>query len=224
MSMLIVKACGVAGETEECQMVRDQAEAYGMTTKTISPKTKEELDGQLFSSEGYDYIYVSSHGNERMLCNHDNSIQITWLEFGLMLCDSGALNERTIIMLSCCRGGLNQVAFALFHSCDDVRYVVGPRVILDPYQMHICYGLLLYLLVQRDLDPVMACKKIEKATDIRFFFSDRLEVETGYAYVLSGQNSEKELNEFKKERGWFDDASEHHNNQLPVAPGQVVIN
>lgn len=202
MSMLIIQACGTKEEKEECKIVRTQASSYGITTKLIAPKTKEELEDGLDSDEPYDYIYVSSHGNEDSLCSDSKSLSVCWLEFGLMLCESGALGDNTVIMLSCCRGGLNQVAYGLFHSCPGIQYVVGPRAKLGSSDMQICYSLLLYMMVQKDLDPVVACEKIRLATDIRFYFSDRLEVETEDGYLSSEIRNYDKLIGIKKERGW----------------------
>ena len=183
MSMLIIKACGGKDEAKECKIIETQAAFYGITTKIIAPKTKEELKAMLLTDQPYDYIYVSTHGNDEGMCNEDNSLDVNWIEFGLMLCENLTLSHRSILMLSCCRGGLNQVAYDLFNSCPDISYVVGPRRSLIAEEMQICYCLLLFLMVQKDVDPVVACEKIKAATDIRFFFSDRLEVEAEPAYL-----------------------------------------
>ena len=182
MSMLIIKACGVKNEDSECKIIETQASLYGIDSKIIEPKNKAELKEMLVTEKPYDFIYVSTHGNDEGMCNKDESLDVSWIEFGLMLCENMTLSEDSILMLSCCRGGLNQVAYDLFNSCPAITYVVGPRTGLEAEQMQICYSILLYLIVARDIDPVVACEKVKAATDIRFFFSDRLEAETEPAY------------------------------------------
>lgn len=183
MSMLIIKACGGKDEDKECKIIETQAEFYGIKTKTIIPKSKEDLKEKVSTDEPYDYIYVSTHGNDEGMCNESSSLDVSWIEFGLMLCEQQTLSKDSILMLSCCRGGLNQVAYDLFNSCPDISYVVGPRKSLIAEEMQICYSLLLFLMVQKDVDPVVACERIKAATDIRFFFSDRLEAEVEPAYL-----------------------------------------
>ena len=66
-----------------------------------------------------------------------------------------------------------------------VSYVLGPRQSLTSEDMHICFGIFLYNMEVRRLDPVVACEKIKLATDRRFSCYDRQEEELNlgrYAY------------------------------------------
>ena len=143
MSMLIIKACGVNEEENECKIIETQASLYGIKSKIIEPKNKAQLEEMLKTASPYDFIYVSTHGNDEGMCNKDESLDVSWIEFGLLLCENRTLSENSILMLSCCRGGLNQVAYDLFNSCPDITYVVGPRTSLAAKQMQICYSILL---------------------------------------------------------------------------------
>jgi len=182
--ILIIKACGVAGEDQECKNILTQAKMYGISTDLISPTNVTELTAGLQNGQKYDYIYLSSHGNDQGLCNHNQTLDISWFDFGVLLCSSMCMNYDCILMLSCCRGGLNQVAYDLFYCCRKIAYVVGPRQSLASHDMLICFNILLYNLTHRGLDPIVSCEKIKAGTDIRFVCFDKLEVEIETSYLL----------------------------------------
>jgi hypothetical protein len=200
MSMLIIKACGTKGEENECRIIQEQAKAYGLSTRVVEATDEYDLEVKLQSDDPCDFIYVSSHGDEYSMCNESRTLDLSWIEFGTILCESGNLKSETIIILSCCRGGLKQVAYKIFHSCPGVRYVVGPITSQSSEQLHICYANLIYSVVCRDMDPVVACRKIEALTDIRLFFSDRLEVETEYGFKASLDENLQEIHNYQIER------------------------
>jgi hypothetical protein len=195
--MLLIKACGVKGEDQECKNIYTQAEMYGITTSVIEPQSVSDLKKSLKGGIKYDYIYLSSHGSADGLCNHTNSIKLTWLDFGLMLCESACMKENCILMLSCCRGGLNQVAYDLIYCCENISYVVGPRQSLPADDMLISFNIFLYNVRHRGLDPIVACEKIKAGTDIRFVCFDRLEVEAEAGYILKQDHYREEM-----ERRW----------------------
>lgn len=182
--MLILKACGVPGEKEECANIKTQAELYGIHVYDECPKTTPELDDILNRGITYDYIYLSAHGDSQGFGNEAGTIDLTWMSFGTMLCSSRCMNEDCIVLLSCCRAGLNQVAYDLFYCCNRISYVVGPRQSLYPHDMLIGFNILLYNLEHRNLDPIVSCEKIKLATDIRFICFDRLETETEPGYIM----------------------------------------
>ena len=70
-----------------------------------------------------------------------------------------------------------QVAYTLFYNCGHISYVLGPRQSLPSTDMHICFGIFLYNLEVRKIDPVVACERIKYATDQRFSCYDRQEEE-----------------------------------------------
>lgn len=101
-------------------------------------------------------------------------------------------------MLSCCRGGLNEVAYNLFYCCENISYIVGPRQSLYPHDMLISFNILLYNLQHRNIDPIVACEKIKLATDIRFICFDRLETVSDIGYLTHIKNySEEDLEEIE---------------------------
>jgi len=180
--LLIVKACGIASEDDECKNIATQAGMYGIEVDMVSPKTSDDLIAALNSGKKYDYLYLSSHGDINGVCNHSKSIQMSWFELGLQLCGSMCMKENCILMLSCCRGGLNQIAYDLFYCCMKIAYIVGPRQNLPAQDMLIAFNILLYNVAYRQLDPVVAAEKIRLATDIRFVCFDQLEIQGEYGY------------------------------------------
>ena len=67
------------------------------------------------------------------------------------------------------------VAYKIFTTCLQICYVLGPRQSLTSADMHICFGIFLYNIERRGVDPVVACEKIKLATDQRFSCYDREE-------------------------------------------------
>ena len=191
-NILILRACGVAGEAEECDNIKCQSKLYGLEVDDFCPKTNAELSEILFQGKQYNYIYLSSHGNSTQFGSRDGLIGFSWLDFGSMLCESMVMKEDCIVLLSCCRGGLNQVAYDLFYCCGKIAYVVGPRQSLYPHDMLIGFNILLYNLVHRGVDPIVACEKIKLGTDIRFVCFDKLETESDANYKMHISEYERE--------------------------------
>jgi hypothetical protein len=182
--MLILRACGVQDENKECVNIKAQAELYGINVCDECPQNNEDLINLLIRGIKYDYIYLSAHGDAEGFCNEERTVDLSWMDFGTELCSSMCMNEDCIVLLSCCRGGLNQVAYDLFYCCFKIAYVVGPRQSLYPHDMLIGFNILLYNLEHRGVDPIVACEKIKLGTDIRFVCFDRLETESEPAYLM----------------------------------------
>jgi len=183
-SILLLRACGLNDEKQECDNIKSQAELYGLEVYDYCPKTNAELEEVLNKGIAYDYIYLSSHGNVDGFGNEKRTINYSWLEFGSILCSAGCMKEDCIVLLSCCRGGLNQVAYDLLLCCSKIAYLVGPRQSLCSHEMLISFNILLYNLEYRSVDPIVACEKIKLATDIRFICFDRLETESQTDYIM----------------------------------------
>ena len=183
--ILILRACGsLPDERQECDNIKSQAEMYNIEVHDYCPKRNQELEEVLHKGEMYDYIYLSSHGSAQGFGSEDQEIDYSWYDFGVLLCGSLCMNPDCIIMLSCCRGGLNQVAYDLFYCCPKISYIVGPRQSLFPHDMLIGFNIFLYNVEHRNIDPIVACEKIRMGTDIRFICFDRLETESEAGYIL----------------------------------------
>ena len=173
--ILVLEACGSSNEPHECNGICEQARLYGIEVVCIAVKNNGELKNILSSNGSFDYIYLSAHGCSDSFGSEDEEVDMPWNEFGGLLCSSGCMNDDCILMLSCCRGGLMQVAYTLFYHCTHISYILGPRQSLTSADMHICFGVFLYNVEVRNTDPVVACEKIKCATDQRFSCYDRQE-------------------------------------------------
>lgn len=175
--ILILKACGSSDEPFECKGICEQAQLYGLDCVCKDVTDNNHLDSILSSNGPFDYIYLSAHGCPDSFASEDGQVDMSWMEFASLLCSSNCMNDDCILMLSCCRGGLMQVAYTLFDNCTHISYVLGPRQSLLSADMHICFGIFLYNVEIRKTDPVVACERIKCATDQRFSCYDRQEEE-----------------------------------------------
>lgn len=173
--ILILKACGGSDEPHECNGICEQAQLYGIESVCKCVKNNEDLEGLLYSHGLFDYIYLSAHGNSEGFSSEDEKVNMSWQKLPMLLCKSKCMNEDSILMLSCCRGGLLEVAYDIFLTCQQICYVLGPRQSLTSADMHICFGIFLYNMEIRSADPVVACEKIKLSTDQRFSCYDRQE-------------------------------------------------
>lgn len=173
--ILIIKACGNIDEPHECNSICEQAQLYGITSVCKCVKDNADLDHVLASNGQFDYIYLSAHGNSDGFASEDRKVEMSWQKFAILLCNYNYMNEDSILMLSCCREGLMEVAYNIFLTCHNIFYVLGPRQSLTSADMHICFGIFLYNLEIRNVDPIIACEKIKLATDQRFSCYDKEE-------------------------------------------------
>ena len=173
--ILVLKACGSSDEPHECNGICEQAQLYGIEPVCKCVHDNEELEKILYSNGLFDYIYLSAHGCSEGFASEDEKVSMSWKRLAMLLCNSKCMNEDSILMLSCCRGGLMEVAYDLFLTCQQICYVLGPRQSLTSADMYICFGIFLYNMEIRGVDPVVACEKIKLATDQRFSCYDRQE-------------------------------------------------
>jgi hypothetical protein len=185
--VLILRACGSKDEDEECVNIASQCKLYGFEVDDYCPRNHKELKESLHSGKKYDYIYLSSHGNEKGFGNEDNTIDVPWCVFSYLR-ESQCMQDDCIIYLSCCRGGLHQVAYDLFLNCSSISYIVGPRQSLSSAEMLISFSILLFNLEYRNIDPIVASEKIKCSTDLRFICFDRLETLEEYGFLLFVQH------------------------------------
>ena len=173
--ILILKACGSSDEPHECNGICEQAQLYGIDSVCKCVKDNEDLESILCSYGLFDYVYLSAHGDSEGFASEDGEVEMSGRKLAMLLCQSKCMNEDGILMLSCCRGGLMEVAYDIFLTCQQICYVLGPRQSLTSADMHICFGIFLYNMEIRSVDPVVACEKIKLATDQRFSCYDREE-------------------------------------------------
>jgi len=205
---LILQACGHSDEKCEIENIKAQAELYEMNVVTKCINDVKCLEKALKENGDFDYIYLSSHGSDVGFSNESEELNVNWTDFGEMICDTQCLKEGSILMLSCCRGGLNNVAYDMFWNCGNIEYVVGPRQSLTSADILIGFNLLLYNLEHRGIDPIVASKKVLKGTDIRFKCFDRLETMSDPAYIIRAKELEEELQRLYEEQINQNDESE----------------
>ncbi len=147
-------------------------------------KTIEELSSALSDGNQYDYLYFAGHGNGQYL-GDNKDFSITWSEVGSIICDSNCLKQGSIVMLYCCKGGFNTVAFQLMASCNNIEYVCGAKQSIKNIDAIIGFNVFMYNIENRRIDPSISAKKATKATDIRFECFDRTEVEANPHYYYN---------------------------------------
>lgn len=180
--ILVIKACGSLDEPHECNGICEHAHLYDIDPICQCVRSNNELEQILSSNGQFDYIYLSAHGNSEGFASEDGLVDMSWQKFSMLLCKNNTMNEDSILMLSCCRGGLMKVAYNIFTTCSQICYVLGPRQNLTSADMHICFGIFLYNMEKRGVDPVVACEKIKMATDQRFSCYDREEESINLEY------------------------------------------
>lgn len=173
--ILIIKACGNSDEPHKCNGICEHAQLYGIQHVCMCVHSNEELEKILSANGQFDYIYLSAHGNSEGFASEDLLVNMSWQKLAMILCKTKSMNEDSVLMLSCCRGGLMNVAYDIFLTCSQISYILGPRQSLTSADMHICFGIFLYNMERRGVDPVVACEKIKLATDQRFSCYDREE-------------------------------------------------
>jgi len=157
---------------------------YGMTADEFNIKTESDLDKALTNGNKYDYLYIAGHGNDSCV-GDERGIIVRWVNFGKKLCVSGCLNDDAILMLYCCRGGLNQVSYKLFASCPNIQYICGARQKMKNIDLIIGFNVFVYNIECRNIDPILAANKATLATENRFVCFDRLEVEAEPMYYYN---------------------------------------
>lgn len=181
--LLLIKAAGMEEEASECKIITELCFSYEIAVHCIEAKDNCDLGEKIFEvRQQFDFIYLSAHGNSEIFGSEDECINVPWDQFSSWLCESGVLKEDSILFHSCCRGGLDQVAFSLFYTCPQISYVIGPREKLCALDMVIAFHLLLYSREYRYYDAVIACKRIESGASLRFKCFDRMEIESMPAY------------------------------------------
>ena len=187
-------------EALECENIKTHAKHYHMDVDDHCIKTNEEflqtMSKILQQQSKYDYIYLSSHGNSAGFSSDDEAVCFSWEDFGNELCVSECLKENCIVMLSCCRAGLNNVAYELFLACGQIDYVIGPRQKLSSVEMINAFNIIMFNIEHRDIDPVRSCKKVEEGIDIRLMCFDREETTETYSYKMFFEQRFKEFEEY----------------------------
>lgn len=147
------------------------------------------------NGEKYDYVYLATHGCDTNFGNISGSLTVTWIQFAALICASECNKPGSIFLHSCCRGGLNQVAWKMFRCCENIEFICGPRNNISPVDLVISFNLFLFHREVRKLDPVVCADKVSQAVDIRLVCYDRLDIEVESAYIQHCELIDDEISE-----------------------------
>lgn len=125
--ILVLMACGSSDEPHECNGICEQSQLYGIESLCKCVRDNDELEQILSTNAHFDYIYLSAHGNSEGFASEDGNVNMSWKNLAMLLCNSKCMNEDSILMLSCCRGELMEIAYDIFLTCQQICYVLGPR-------------------------------------------------------------------------------------------------
>lgn len=192
--LLILQASEDISDAEVLN-IASQADMYGVKSTINKIKTRDDLRQALHTGTQYDYIYLCTHGDNECFGNSTGTLNMTWLEFGVTVCSANCTTKDSIFMLSCCRGGLNQVAYDMFLTCGKIQYLCGPRQNVRPVDLVIGFNIFLYNIEVRRMDPIVAAQKVLQATDIRFKCFDRMETETEVGFIEYRQSVDQRLDQ-----------------------------
>ena len=165
------------------QEIYCHAKHYGINPSHVDVSSIEQLRSKL-QGRKLDYIYFAGHGNET--CFSDNQSFLTsWSEIGQTICESNCLNPNSIILLYCCKGGINTVAYQLIAECNQISYICGAKQNMTNIDLIIGFNVFLYNVESRNISPVIAAEKSRQATDIEFECFDRIAVESNPQYFYN---------------------------------------
>lgn len=155
---------------------------YNIDSESFDVSSAEELQNVLEKNGDFDYIYFAGHGKSTCFGTENGEFNISWEDIGEIICNSSCLRENAIIMMYCCKGGLNTIAYQLMAACNNIEYVCGAKQNVKNIDLIIGFNVFLYNIQVRNIDPVIAAEKSTRATEIRFECFDRTEVESNPLY------------------------------------------
>ncbi|MBL0112558.1 MAG: hypothetical protein IPP42_17665 [Saprospiraceae bacterium] len=156
------------------------AHHYNIQPSHVDVSSLDELRVAL-TGRKLDYLYFAGHGDET--CFTDNKLFATsWDVIGRTICEANCLNNNSIIMLYCCKGGINTVAYQLIAECKQIAYICGAKQNMKSIDLIIGFNIFLYSIENRNISPVISAHKATLATDIEFECFDRITVESNPRY------------------------------------------
>src|SRR5690606_25624536 len=183
MKKLLVLKASEDIEQAEIDNIVNQILLYKIKSDVFEINSLSDLKQALQNGTKYDYIYLATHGCDTDFGNISGSLNVTWIQFAALICASECNKPGSIFLHSCCRGGLNQVAWKMFHCCENIEFICGPRNNILPVDLVISFNLFLFHREVRNLDPVVCADKVRQAIDVRLVCYDRLDIEVDPAYM-----------------------------------------
>lgn len=179
--MLILRASDDISDAELTNIV-SQTRMYGIETKISTISNINHIREEFSNNVKYNYVYLASHGSDSCFGSNSGELKVMWTEFASEICNGSVMEEDSIILHSCCRGGLDQVAYDLFSYCNKIQFICGPRQNVNPIDLITAFTIFLYNIEMRKIDPVVSAQKVLSATDIRLVCFDRLETISKASY------------------------------------------
>ncbi len=201
-NILILKAtkdiCG-----NEVNLIQNHCELLGMTVYSNDIQSEVSLRQTIqdYSTRNinFDYLYLCTHGStESFLVNlGGNDEHVRWSKFAELICETGVLNDETILLLACCKGGFFQVATDILACCSKINFVCGVKWNVRPWDLTTGFVVFIHNIENKDAEPGYAAQKASLATDYTFVCYDRDEI------VNHPQYEHRKYNLFL-ELGWID--------------------
>ena len=199
---LVLKAsediCG-----DEMGLISHQFKLLGIETVSEIVKDQKHLreiiETCIQKNLNFDYVYLCTHGDKEGFSIDFNGITeyVSWAAFGTAMCESSILNEDTIFLLACCKGGLFQVATDMMSDCNKINFVCGVKWTVHKWDLTTGFVVFIYNIEVKNAEPAYASQKASQATDYTFMCYDRDEIETNPQYL------QRQANLFF-ENGWTD--------------------
>jgi len=134
--MMFIKLTDDYDKTAE-RIIKNAA-CNNIDTEPYTYKSASEFKADLNRShQPFDYLYIGAHGNPQGIAAGRDFIR--WADFALDLCGNQGLNEKCVVYLGCCKGGLKVVAQILMTLCDGIHHVVGAGCDIDEQEANIAF-------------------------------------------------------------------------------------
>jgi hypothetical protein len=187
-SILILKAtkdiCGneIGLIQNHCELLKMNTTVEHIDSEAGLNKIIEKLATQ---NKSFDFIYLCTHGDkEGFLANMgDAEHNISWAKFGQILCESWIINDDSILLLACCKGGLFQVTTDILSVCNKINFVCGVKWNVAAWDLTTGFVVFLHNIINKDAEPSYAAQKASLATDYTFVCYDRDEIEMHPQYL-----------------------------------------
>ncbi len=216
-SILVLRAstdiCG-----DEVGLVTHHCQLLGMTVYKEDVPTEDELynvvEKYLDKDVHFDYIYLCSHGDKEGFETDlsGDKIFIPWTSFSQILCENGILNDDTIFLLACCKGGLTKVAIDIMSVCNKINYICGVKWNAYPWDLTTGFVVFIHNIENKNAEPNYAAQKASLATDYTFMCYDRDEVEMNPLYKTRQNELYRELGWMNEEGIWIETDTEINEN------------
>ena len=154
----------------------------------------------------FDYIYLCTHGS---LSGFDVDLgliktTIKWSHFSQLMCETAILNDDTIFLLACCKGGLFQVATDILAVCNKINLVCGVRWNVSPWGLTTGFVVFIHNIETKFAEPSYAATKASQATDYTFVCYDRDEIEINSQYQYRRWELFYEIGWTDKDGNWIE--------------------